>query len=76
MTRALLLSLLFSSTSLLLHAQTPGDWVHSRGNEAMTGLSPTVLKFPLQAAWQFKMMEKPKGQGEMLVSSPVVRGGL
>ena len=41
----------------------------------MTGLSPTVLKFPLQTAWQFKMMEKPKGQGEMLVSSPVVRGG-
>ena len=41
----------------------------------MTGTSPVVLKYPLEPSWQFKTMEKPKGQGEMLVSSPIVRGG-
>ena len=41
----------------------------------MTGTSPAVLKYPLKPAWQFKTMEKPKGQVEMLVSSAVVRGG-
>jgi outer membrane protein assembly factor BamB len=72
--KCIALLLLFFANSRLLQAQTAGDWAHSRGNEAMTGVSPTILKFPLQLAWQFKMMDKPKGQGEMLVSSPVVRG--
>jgi eukaryotic-like serine/threonine-protein kinase len=56
-------------------AQTPGDWIHSRGSESMTGLSPIELRFPLELAWQHSMMEKPKGQSEMLVSSAVVRSG-
>jgi len=56
-------------------AQTPGDWVHSRGSESMTGLSPVELRFPMELAWQHSMMEKPKGQSEMLVSSAVVRAG-
>ena len=38
-----------------LHAQTAGDWIHSRGNEAMTGLSATELRFPLELAWQHQM---------------------
>ena len=58
----------------LLHAQT-ADWPDSRGNAAMTGTSPVELKFPLELAWQFKLMDKPKGQPEMLVSSAVVRNG-
>jgi len=52
-----------------------GDWIHSRGNESMTGQSPVELKFPLELAWQFQMMEKPKGQAEMLASSAIVRAG-
>jgi len=55
--------------------QKPGEWPHSRGNEAMTGVSPVELKFPLEPAWQFKMMEKLKGQNDMLVGSPVVCAG-
>ena len=51
------------------------DWIHSRGDEAMTGTSPVELKFPLELAWQFKLMDKPKGQSEMLVSCAVVRAG-
>ena len=58
-----------------IQGQTAGDWVHSRGNEAMTGLSPVELRFPLELAWEFKMQDKPKGQAEMLVGSAVVRGG-
>jgi outer membrane protein assembly factor BamB len=61
-------------TNKLLYSQTADDWIHSRGDEAMTGTSPMVLKYPLKPAWQFKTMEKSKGQVEMLVSSAVVRG--
>ncbi|MES2594583.1 MAG: PQQ-binding-like beta-propeller repeat protein [Verrucomicrobiota bacterium] len=59
------------------HAQTPaaGDWIHSRGDEAMQGRSPVELRFPLELAWQHSMMAKPKGQAEMLVSGAVVRAG-
>jgi outer membrane protein assembly factor BamB len=56
-------------------AQTPGDWVHSRGSESMTGTSLVELRFPLELAWQHSMMAKPKGQAEMLVSGAVVRAG-
>ena len=41
----------------------------------MTGLSNSHLRFPLELAWQHTMMEKPKGQAEMLISSAVVRAG-
>ena len=71
MRASLFLSLLLSA---VLHAQN-ADWPDSRGNAAMTGTSPVELKFPLELAWQFKLMDKPKGQAEMLVSSAVVRGG-
>ena len=71
MRASLFLSLLLPA---LLHAQT-ADWPDSRGNAAMTGTSPVELKFPLELAWQFKLMDKPKGQPEMLVSSAVVRNG-
>jgi outer membrane protein assembly factor BamB len=64
-----------SSAQVTAPVQTTGEWVHSRGNEAMTGLSPVELRFPLELAWQHQMMEKPKGQAEMLVSSAVVRAG-
>ena len=57
-------------------AQTPGEWIHARGNEAMTGQSPVELRFPLEIAWQFHMMDKPKGRPEMLVSGAVVRAEL
>ncbi|HYF34026.1 MAG TPA: PQQ-binding-like beta-propeller repeat protein, partial [Prosthecobacter sp.] len=70
--RLLLLCLALGSFA---HAQAPGEWVHARGNEAMTGQSPVELRFPLELAWQFQTMEKPKGQGEMLVSTAVVRAG-
>ena len=71
MRASLFLSLLLPA---LLHAQT-ADWPDSRGNAAMTGTSPVELKFPLELAWQFKLMDKPKGQAELLVSSAVVRSG-
>jgi hypothetical protein len=50
--RLLLPALLFLSI-LDAAAQKPGEWPHSRGNEAMTGVSPVELKFPLEPAWQF-----------------------
>ena len=40
----------------------------------MTGRSPEDLRFPLAPAWEFKMMEQPRG-GEILVASAVVRKG-
>jgi outer membrane protein assembly factor BamB len=64
---------LFMATCV--NAQMPGDWLHARGNEAMTGASPVELRLPLELAWQFQMMDKPKGEGEMLVSTAIVRGG-
>ena len=75
MSRFLITSLILLSLHLPLGAQTAGDWIHSRGNEAMTGLSPVELRFPLELAWQHQMMTKPKGQAEMLVSSAVARAG-
>ena len=55
MRASLFLSLLLSA---VLHAQNT-DWPDSRGNAAMTGSSPVELKFPLELAWQFKLMDKP-----------------
>jgi outer membrane protein assembly factor BamB len=75
--RAQALGLIFPCLSLAtaLLAQHPGDWIHSRGDEAMQGRSEVNLTFPLRLAWQHSMMEKPKGKPEMLVSSAVVRDG-
>ncbi|HEY1084642.1 MAG TPA: PQQ-binding-like beta-propeller repeat protein, partial [Prosthecobacter sp.] len=56
-------------------AASADEWVYSRGNEAMTGLSSVELRFPLDLAWEFRLQDKPKGQGEMLVSSAVVKAG-
>ena len=55
-------------------AAAGGEWLHSRGDLGMTGRSPTELRFPLELAWQFRMMPEAKG-GEMLVASAVVRAG-
>lgn len=72
----LIFTVLFASLTQAGWAQQPeAEWIHSRGNEAMTGLSPVELRFPLELAWQHQMMTKPKGQAEMLVSSAVVRAG-
>lgn len=72
----LIFTVLFASLTQAVWAQQPeAEWIHSRGNEAMTGLSPVELRFPLELAWQHQMMTKPKGQAEMLVSSAVVRAG-
>jgi eukaryotic-like serine/threonine-protein kinase len=51
------------------------EWLHSRGNPAMTGESPVQLRFPLTLAWQKPLMEKPAGRQQMLLSSAVVRQG-
>lgn len=56
-------------------AAAGAEWPFSRGDAAMVGTSPVELRFPLEPAWQFKMMDKPKGQAEMLVASAVVRAG-
>ncbi len=63
-----------ASTALAADAVVVKDWPHSRGDPAMTGLSPVALRLPLATGWQFTMMEKPRG-GEMLVASPVIRDG-
>lgn len=72
----ILTALLFACT--LSAQQTPPpptDWIYSRGNPEMTGVSPGELRLPLELAWQYKSMDLPKGQSEMLVSSAVVRNG-
>ncbi len=56
-------------------APSQPDWIYTRGNPEMTGISPVELRFPLELAWQYKSMELKKGQSEMLVSSAVVRSG-
>lgn len=61
--------------SPLLHAEQAADWIYARGDEAMQGRSDATLNFPLTLAWQHAMMEKPKGQPEMLVSGSIIRGG-
>ena len=55
--------------------QPVADWIYSRGDPAMQGSTPAELHLPLQVAWQFKTMDQPKGQSEMLVTSAVVRNG-
>ncbi len=56
-------------------AQATGDWIYSRANPEMTGICATSLRLPLELAWSFKSMEKPKGKPEMMVASAVVRAG-
>ncbi len=51
------------------------DWTFTRADAAMTGSCEQEVKLPLKLAWQFKTMEQPKGQSEMLVTSAVVRDG-
>ena len=51
------------------------DWTYSRADAAMTGSTSHALRLPLSLAWQYKSMEVPKGQAEMLVTSAVLRGG-
>jgi eukaryotic-like serine/threonine-protein kinase len=81
MKRHLLTLALITAVPLNLSAQdatqpTQGaDWLFTRGNPEMTGVSPVELRFPLELAWQFKTMELKRGQSEMLVSSAVVRDG-
>lgn len=71
-----LAAVLFAGTVMAeMPSQSGGDWTFTRANAAMTGVSPVELRTPLTLAWQFKMMDKPKGQSEMLISSVVVRAG-
>jgi outer membrane protein assembly factor BamB len=56
-------------------AEPAGDWIHARGDEAMRGLSPVELRFPMKPLWQFRVVPVEKARGEMLVASAVVRAG-
>jgi outer membrane protein assembly factor BamB len=64
-----------TTAAWMANAAEVGEWPFSRTNSAMTGVSTVELRTPLTLAWQYKLMEKPKGQSEMLVSSAVVRAG-
>lgn len=67
----------------LCQAQTPpvpaaapsADWVFTRGNPEMTGVSANALRPPLELAWSFKTVEALKGKPEMMLSSAVVKNG-
>jgi eukaryotic-like serine/threonine-protein kinase len=56
-------------------ASAPTDWVFTRGNPEMTGISLAQLKLPLEQVWEFRTMPVEKARGDMLVSSAVVRAG-
>ena len=56
-------------------AEPSTEWPHSRGDAAMTGLSPIEIRTPLTLAWQFETMKAKRSDGEMLVSTAVVRNG-
>jgi eukaryotic-like serine/threonine-protein kinase len=51
------------------------EWIYTRGNPEMTGVSPSDLKLPLEQTWEFRTMPVEKARGDMLVSSAVVRNG-
>ncbi|MBL9116536.1 MAG: PQQ-binding-like beta-propeller repeat protein [Verrucomicrobiaceae bacterium] len=63
--------------AICLSAACPlsADWAYTRANPEMTGATSTELKLPLELEWQYKSMEQPKGQAEMLVTSAVVKNG-
>jgi outer membrane protein assembly factor BamB len=47
------------------------DWLLSRGDAAMRGLSDTKLSFPLELAWTAEMGDKTRREG--ILATPVVR---
>ncbi|WP_166443077.1 PQQ-binding-like beta-propeller repeat protein [Phragmitibacter flavus] len=87
MTTVLLALLLITSSLLQLQAQDPAaaatataadtapnlNWLHARGNEAMTGLSPTQLNLPLELVWTFTTGDKARKEG--VLATPVVKDG-
>ena len=52
----------------------PAEWVHSRADAAMVGVTGVKLAVPMALGWQVPLMEKIK-RGEMLVASAVIRAG-
>ena len=52
-------------------AEPSTEWPYSRGDAAMTGLSPIEIRTPLTLAWQFETMKAKRSDGEMLVSTAV-----
>ena len=49
------------------------DWPKARGGEAMTGVSPAKLNFPLELAWSFSAGDKAKREG--VIAEPLVQAG-
>lgn len=72
---ALAALLLVPCVSAQVPVTSSTDWTYTRGNPEMTGVSQAEVRPPLELAWQYKTMDVPKGQSEMLVSSAVVRKG-
>jgi outer membrane protein assembly factor BamB len=56
-------------------AGVQADWIYSRGNPSMTGVSTPELNLPLELAWEYRSMPVEKAKGDMLVTSAVIRAG-
>lgn len=56
-----------------LSAQQAADWLHPRGNLAMTGISSSKFHFPLELAWTFSTGDPARKEG--VVATPMVRDG-